>query len=141
MDSVEIAGPSFAYRLPPYHHGCQLERLAQLDSRQRHRTGPGCLPSLGTVDDATNDPAYTNKSLTTMLNTYSLELKEIKIDEYAQYSEQAPTVSEWWTNQPRYTDYYTTDYVAAPEWHVCRYYDDNSIRVCVPRHLTIAFRA
>ncbi|KAJ5734950.1 uncharacterized protein N7483_000075 [Penicillium malachiteum] len=109
----------------------------------------------GSPDDFYDDLQNTNVSLAALLKTYGLPERQININEYATFDEQIPAGAAWWISRLERYDAYglrgnwqslcvlhdlfanlltkvsdpttctDTDYVAAPEYQVYKYYNLN----------------
>ncbi|OJJ42551.1 hypothetical protein ASPZODRAFT_76619 [Penicilliopsis zonata CBS 506.65] len=107
------------------------------------------------VDSPDDDLQITNATLTALLAEYGLPARQVNINEYATFPEQFPAPAAWWISRlERYEtlglrgnwmdgltlhdlfanlltkiddpyNYTATDYAAAPEWQVYRYYNTN----------------
>jgi hypothetical protein len=149
---MQISGPSLAYR-PMSSNVWWTTWLAQI-------AGNNTIPDQysyhveGGIKDVDNDPQYSNKTLTDLLNQYHLPQRLININEYGNRDEQIPSGAAWFIGRlERYqavglrgnwlggtelhdlmanlvskgnpSDYYAKDYFPVSEYQVYKYYNMN----------------
>ncbi|OQD79966.1 hypothetical protein PENANT_c041G00927 [Penicillium antarcticum] len=149
-DTVEISGPSLAFRPVSGNTWWAdwLDQIAGNDTIPEQYS----YHLEGSSDEWDNDLQTTNATLTALLKTYNLPDRQININEYANQREQVPAGAAWWISRlERYdawglrgnwlsgwtlhdlmanlltkvsdpSDYSATDYAAAPEFQVYKYY-------------------
>jgi hypothetical protein len=153
FNSVLISGPTLAYR-PMSTNTWWTNWLSQI-AADRTIPDQYAFHLEGALTAVDNDLQYTNASLTALLNTYGLPQRQININEYAASGEQVPAGAAWWISRLERYDaiglrgnwlggttlhdlmanlltktanpysYTATDYVAAPEYYVYKYYHQN----------------
>ncbi|KAL7898779.1 hypothetical protein HDV63DRAFT_397281 [Trichoderma sp. SZMC 28014] len=94
FNNMKIVGPSLANR-PQATNVWWTEWLRQV-------TGNNTIPDQytyhleGSETDTTNDPSFTNTSLSALLSTYNTPQRQVNVNEYAQYKEMVPGSYIWW---------------------------------------------
>lgn len=92
--TTKVVGPSHSSR-PTSNNVWWTEWLRQI-------AGNGTIPDQYTYHlesdetDITNDPTFTNASLSDLLQTYQLPQRQVNVNEYAQYKEMVPGSYIWW---------------------------------------------
>jgi hypothetical protein len=152
-DIVEISGPSLALRPASGNTWWTdwLDQIAGNDTVPEQYS----YHLEGGSEEWDNDLQNTNATLAALLKTYNLPDRQININEYANQGEQVPAGAAWWISRlERYdafglrgnwlsgwtlhdlmanlltkvsnpSDYNATDYAAAPEFQVYKYYNLN----------------
>ena len=152
-DIVEISGPSLALRPVSGNTWWAdwLDQIAGNDTVPEQYS----YHLEGGSEEWDNDLQNTNATLAALLKTYNLPDRQININEYANQGEQVPAGAAWWISRlERYdafglrgnwlsgwtlhdlmanlltkvsnpSDYNATDYAAAPEFQVYKYYNLN----------------
>jgi hypothetical protein len=152
-DIVEISGPSLALRPVSGNTWWTdwLDQIAGNDTVPEQYS----YHLEGGSEEWDNDLQNTNATLAALLKTYNLPDRQININEYANHGEQVPAGAAWWISRlERYdafglrgnwlsgwtlhdlmanlltkvsnpSDYNATDYAAAPEFQVYKYYNLN----------------